>query len=230
MTIRQLHKNHQRKWKSHEKLKTYRLSQSEKFVSNEYDNLTNSDNDNTLNSYNLINSDNNNIADECNNLINEESHLILEKFKNTSKLPNLNAIKLVSLIKHSGQSWIWLYYQCYKAILPYKTIVSCLVEIYRNTSKSELCGHIIGSVDSSTGNYIRHLATQHSITESSYNEKTKKSQPSQLQIDQMIYNNPECKRRKDQKFVEFLIKDHQPISIRNDEGLKDFIAEFDPSY
>ncbi|CAG8783237.1 23212_t:CDS:2 [Cetraspora pellucida] len=57
----------------------------------------------------------------------------------------------------------------------------------------------MGSVDSSTGNYIGHLATQHGITEN-------------------------------QKFVEFLIKDHQPISIRNDEGLKDFIAEFDPSY
>ncbi|CAG8783240.1 23213_t:CDS:1, partial [Cetraspora pellucida] len=78
------------------------LSQSEEFVSNEHNNLTNSNNDNTLNSYNLINSDNNNIADECNNLVNEESHLILEKFKNTSKLPNLNAIKLVPLIIHSG--------------------------------------------------------------------------------------------------------------------------------
>ncbi|CAG8532279.1 11366_t:CDS:2, partial [Scutellospora calospora] len=122
------------------------LSQSEEFVSNEHDNLTNSDNNNTLNSYNLVNSDNNNI----------------EKFKNISKLPNLKAIKLVPLIKHS---------EC--------------IEIYHNnnTSKSELCEHIIRSVDSSTGNYIGYLATQHGITESSYNEKTRKSQLSQLQID-----------------------------------------------
>ncbi|CAG8703840.1 16360_t:CDS:2, partial [Cetraspora pellucida] len=43
-------------------------------------------------------------------------------------------------------------------------------------------------------------------SESSYKEKTKKSQSSQLQIDQIIYNNPKCKRHKDQKFVELLIK------------------------
>ncbi|CAG8659829.1 7175_t:CDS:1, partial [Cetraspora pellucida] len=190
------------------------------------------DNDNILDNYNLVNSDNDNVTNECNNLVNEESHLILPtKSKNMSKLPNLKAIKLVPLTTHSGRSWIWLYYQRYEAVPPYKTIASCLVKIYKsNTNEKELCGHIMGSVDSSTGNYIGHLATRHGITESSHNEKTKKSQPLQLQIDQMVYNNPEYKRCKDQKFVEFLIKDQQPISIRNDEGLKDFIAEFDPLY
>ncbi|CAG8652815.1 5695_t:CDS:2, partial [Racocetra fulgida] len=65
---------------------------------------------------------------------------------------------------------------------------------------------------------------------SSHNEKTKKLQPSQHQIDQIIYNNPECKQHKDQKFVKILIKDLQPISIQNNEGFREFIAEFDLSY
>ncbi|CAG8749067.1 14119_t:CDS:1, partial [Dentiscutata heterogama] len=42
----------------------FELSQSEEFVFIEHDNLTNSDNNNTLNSYNLVNSDNNNVADK----------------------------------------------------------------------------------------------------------------------------------------------------------------------
>ncbi|CAG8832112.1 20047_t:CDS:1, partial [Cetraspora pellucida] len=101
-------------------------------------------------------------------------------------------------------------------VSPYKSIVSCLVEVYKN-KKSKLCGHLMRSVDSLTENYIRHLATQHGITESSHNKKIKQLLSSQLQIDKIIYNHLERKRHLDQRFVELLIKDQQPINIRNDE-------------
>ncbi|CAG8557064.1 12796_t:CDS:2 [Racocetra fulgida] len=202
------------------------FSQSDEFNSTEYNNLVDSDNNASNECYNLANSNNDTVTDKDNNLINEKSSNLPNKPTNILNLPNLKAIKLVSITKHSGRSWIWSYYQRYEPVLPYRTIVSCLVEVNKN-HKNELCGHIMGSVDSSTGNYIRHLATRHGITESSHKKKTKKPQSSQLKIDQIIYSNPEHKRRKDQKFVELLIKDQQPISIQNDEGLKNFIAEFD---
>ncbi|CAG8563406.1 29500_t:CDS:2, partial [Racocetra persica] len=121
---------------------------------------------------------NNDISDECNNLVNEDNtsySTLPSRTNNEPKIPNLKNIKLVPMI-------------------------NCLVEVCKK-NKNELCEHIMGSVDSLTGNYIGHLATRH-----------------------------ERKRRLDQKFVELLIRDQQPISIRNDEGFKDFIAEFDPLY
>ncbi|CAG8523317.1 28179_t:CDS:2, partial [Racocetra persica] len=144
-----------------------KLSHSEETISDKCDSLVNSDNDNAFDKhYNPVNSDNDNVTNEHNNPVNEESHSVLpERSYNASKLPNLKEIKLVSLKKHSGRSWIWSYYQRYKPVLPYKTIVSCLVKVY-NSNKEELCGHIMDSVDSSMGNYIGHLATRHGITES----------------------------------------------------------------
>ena len=91
--------------------------------------------------------------------------------------------------------------------------------------------------DSSTGNFILHLAT-HRITEESHkrnmNEMEKKNQLSQPRVDEMmraiIINNPEIKNRQDRKFVAILIKDNWPISMCNDEGFAEFIHEFDTNY
>ncbi|CAG8649715.1 23222_t:CDS:2 [Cetraspora pellucida] len=137
-----------------------------------YGNIVDSNNHNASNEcYNLANSNSDTVTDKNNNPINEESSIL-------SNEPNdiLNSLNLKEI----------------------KTIIKCLVEVYKN-HKNKLCEHIMGSVNSLTGNYIRHLAMRHGIT-------------------------------KNQKFVELLIKDQQPISIRNDEGLKDFIAEFNLSY
>lgn len=211
-----------------------RNNQYENSLVNEYEyNLVDEYDDNLVNDDDnyLINDNNNNqvIEDNQDNQDNTLRSILQSQPKNMSKTPNLKEIKLIPIINHSGRSWIWSYYQRYEAVPPYKTIVSCLVEVHKN-NKSELCGHLMGSVDSSTGNYIGHLATRHGITESSHNKKIKQPLSSQLQIDKMIYGNPERKRRLDQKFVELLIKDQQPLNIRNNEGLTDFIAEFDPSY
>ena len=110
-----------------------------------------------------------------------------------------------------------------------------------NQSKSrknniEPCGHFMGT-DSSTGNFIVHLAT-HRITEESHkrnvDEMQKKNPLSQPRIDEMIrvitMNNPDIKNRRDRKFVGILVKDNRPISMCNDEGFAEFIHEFDPNY
>ncbi|RIB21592.1 hypothetical protein C2G38_2176182 [Gigaspora rosea] len=174
----------------------------------EYDDNLVNDNDN-----NLINDDNNqDIEDNQDNQDNTLRSILQSQPKNMSKTPNLIEIKLIPIISHSGRSWIWSYYQRYEAVPLYKTIVSCLVEVHKN-NKSELYGHFMRSVDSSTGNYIGHLAIRHGITESSHNKKIKQPLFSQLQIDKIIYSNPERKRRLDQKFVELLIKDQQPLNI-----------------
>ncbi|CAG8698730.1 13560_t:CDS:2, partial [Funneliformis caledonium] len=38
------------------------------------------------------------------------------------------------------------------------------------------------------------------------------------------------KNRFDKKFVRIIIKDNQPIRIRNDEGFREFVEELDPLY
>ncbi|CAG8545882.1 10888_t:CDS:2, partial [Gigaspora rosea] len=150
------------------------LSQSEVSTSDERNNMVD---EISVECVNLVN--NNDILDEYNNLINEyENSLVIEdnqdnqdnalrsilqsQPKNISKTPNLKEIKLIPIMNHSGQ-----------------------IEVHKN-NKSKLCGHLMGSVDSLTRNYIGHLATQHGITESSHNKKIKQPLSSQLQIDKMI--------------------------------------------
>ncbi|CAG8647173.1 9489_t:CDS:2, partial [Racocetra fulgida] len=180
------------------------LSQSEVSTSDERNNMVDEisvECDNSVNNNDIFDEHNNLINEYENSLVNEYEYNLVDEYddnlptKNMSKTPNLKEI-----------NWIWSYYQRYEAVPPYKTIVSCLVEVHKN-NKSELCGHLMGSVDSSMRNYIGHLATRHGITESSHNKKIKQPLSSQLQIDKMIYGNPERKRRLDQKFVELLIKD-----------------------
>ncbi|CAG8835929.1 6687_t:CDS:2, partial [Cetraspora pellucida] len=91
------------------------------WVNNNYNNMVNDNNDN------LVNNDNDNLVNE-NNQDNSLCSILQNQSKNMSKTPNLNEIKLISIMKHSGRSWVWSYYQCYEAVSPYKSIVSCLVE------------------------------------------------------------------------------------------------------
>src|SRR4051812_14237430 len=93
----------------------------------------------------------------------------------------------------------------------------------------------MNSKDYSTSNYINHLNTAHGITKEKHNQKIKKQQVTQQpQIDtifrKIILDNLQRKNLLDQKFVSLLIKDHQPLSIREDEGFLEFIYELDPLY
>ena len=46
----------------------------------------------------------------------------------------------------------------------------------------------------------------------------------------IISDNPQRKLCFDQKFVGILVKDHQPLSIREDKGFLEFIYELNPLY
>ncbi|CAB4421799.1 unnamed protein product [Rhizophagus irregularis] len=97
----------------------------------------------------------------------------------------------------------------------------------------EECGHIMGT-DSSTGNFIVHLACKHGITEETHKRKTqemgKDKKGNQLTITHMLRTNPAVKNCHDQKFIGILVKDQRPISIRDNIGFTEFIREFDPNY
>ncbi|CAB5383759.1 unnamed protein product [Rhizophagus irregularis] len=157
------------------------------------------------------------------------------KRKKTSIKIDLNKIAdqlvLIPNAKPLGQSWIWGYFDQYEPIEQYKRIVKCLVQVQRKNGV-ESCGHFMGS-DNSTGNFIVHLAS-HRITEESHKRRMgeirKNNQLSQTRIDEIIRNNPDVKNCRDRKFVGILIKDNRPISICNDEGLIEFIREFDSNY
>jgi hypothetical protein len=138
---------------------------------------------------------------------------------------------LIPNAKPPGPSWIWSYFDQYESTEQYKRIVKCLVQVQRKNG-AEPCGHFMGS-DNSTGNFIVHLAT-HRITEEGHkrkmNEIRNNSQLSQPRIDEFIRNNPDIKSFRDRKFIGILVKDNRPISIYSDEGLMEFIHEFDPNY
>lgn len=147
---------------------------------------------------------------------------------------NLKNIEL-SLIPNAlppGNSWIWFYFDQFVPIPPYKRIVKCLVEVQRENGMEE-CGHIMGT-DSSTGNFIVHLACKHGITEETHKRKTqemgKDKKGNQLTITHMLRTNPAIKNCRDQKFIGILVKDQRPISIRDNIGFTEFIHEFDPNY
>lgn len=129
------------------------------------------------------------------------------------------------------RSWIWNYYEKLDTKPPYIRIVKCQVGVY-NKNGLQPCGKVMNSKDYSTSNYINHLNTAHGITKEKHVAEQQITR--QPQVDNMfrkiISENPERKMRLDQKFVGILIKDHQPLSIREDEGLLEFIYELDPLF
>jgi len=169
-------------------------------------------------------------------IITNEENSNNESDDNNISLPkiNLKNIKL-SLIPNApppGNSWVWSYFDQFVPISPYKRIVKCLVEVQGKNGMKE-CGHIMGT-DSSTGNFILHLASKHGITEETHKRKKQEigenKKGSQQTITHMLRSNPATKNRRDQKFIGILVKDQRPISIRNNIGLIEFVHEFDPNY
>ncbi|CAG8616736.1 13012_t:CDS:2, partial [Cetraspora pellucida] len=189
------------------------LINNKDYLVNEYEDGWVNDDDNLVNEYEdgWVNDDNNLVNeyedswvnDDYNNMINDNNDNLVNDDNDNLVNENNQDNSLHSILRNQSKNM---------SKTPNFKEINCLVEVYKN-KKSELCGHLMGSVD-----------------KSSHHKKIKQPLSSQLQIDKIIYNHPEHKCRLDQRFVELLIKDQQPINIRNDEGLKDFIAEFDPSY
>ncbi|GES73116.1 zinc finger BED domain-containing protein 1-like [Rhizophagus clarus] len=120
---------------------------------------------------------------------------------------NLKNVEL-SLIQNAlppGNSWIWFYFDQSVPIPLYKRIVKCLVEVQGENEMKE-CGHIMGT-DSSTGNFILHLACKHGIT-----EQTHKINKQEVEKD---------KEGNQQTIIHI---------IRDNIGFSEFIHEFDPNY
>jgi hypothetical protein len=80
--------------------------------------------------------------------------------------------------------------------------------------------------DGSTENFIYHL-TKHGITRNNQNHENIKIMSKNQRSD---YNNPVRKDQLDKKFVGIVVKDNQPLSIRDDEGFREFVEELDPFY
>jgi hypothetical protein len=117
------------------------------------------------------------------------------------------------------RSFIWNYLEKLPPSAKYKRRAKCLVLV-----NNQLCGHIMGS-DGSTGNFINHLAAKHNIT-----RDTNLSLQNNEDNNEYEDMNNIKKNRLDEKFVGIIIKDNQPLSIRNDEGLQEFVKELNPSY
>ena len=126
-------------------------------------------------------------------------------------------LEKISNDTNNKHSFIWNYLEKLPPTERYKKRVKCLVKI-----SGQSCGHIMGS-DGSTGNFIFHLA-KHSITRDSDLSQQNNENVEETQ------NNSAKKNRLDKKFVGIIIKDDQPISIRNDEGFCEFVEELDPLY
>jgi hypothetical protein len=141
----------------------------------------------------------------------EQENILVNNVEQESSLENF------SNETNSKQSFIWNYLEKLPPTEKYKKRVKCLVKI-----SGQFCGHIMGS-DGSTGNFIYHLA-KHSITRDG-----DLSQQNNENIEE-TQNNSAKKNRLDKKFVGIIIKDDQPISIRNDEGFREFVEELDPLY
>jgi len=92
----------------------------------------------------------------------------------------------------------------------------------------------MGSMDSSTGNFIGHLVSRHGITKEFHKQNLQQQQSKQTNISEVFQriaaNDPKRKTRRDQKFISMLVKDQLPINIREEAGFIEFLAEFDPSY
>ena len=118
---------------------------------------------------------------------------------------------------NNKQSFIWNYLEKLPPTEKYKKRVKCIVKI-----SGQPCGHIMGS-DGSTRNFIYHL-TKHRIT-----CDADLSQNNDENIERTQSNSAK-KNQLDKKFVGIIIKDDQPLSIRNDEGFHEFVEELDPLY
>ena len=156
--------------------------------------------------------------------VNIEENILGEKDTNELQVldDNTNVIEQNNRPKNNlnndnnkQQSFIWNYLEKLSPTEKYKKRVRCLVKV-----SGQPCGHIMGS-DGSTGNFIFHLA-KHRITRDA----------DLSQIDVNVEKESYCarKNRLDKKFVGIIIKDDQPLSIRNDEGFCEFVKELDPSY
>ena len=146
-------------------------------------------------------------------IITNEENSNNESNDNNISLPKINLKNVrLSLIPNApppGSSWIWSYFDQFVPIPPYKRIVKCLVEVQGENGMKE-CGHIMGT-DSSTGNFILHLASKHSITEETHKRKKQEigenKKGRQQTITHMLRSNPAIKKRRDQKFIAILVKD-----------------------
>ena len=77
--------------------------------------------------------------------------------------------------------------------------------------------------DGSTGNFIMHLTKHHITRDADFSQINENTQ----HIDM---NNPVRKNQLDKKFVGIVVKDNEPLSIRNDKGFQEFVRELDPFY
>ena len=98
----------------------------------------------------------------------------------------------------------------------HKRRVKCLVK-----TSGQPCKHVIGS-DSSTGNFIHHLSKYRIICKADLSQNNKNIEEAQ--------SDPTKKDQLDKKFVGIIIKDDQPLSIRNDEGFREFVRELNLYY
>jgi len=117
----------------------------------------------------------------------------------------------------NSQSFIWNYLEKLSPSEKYKKRARCLVPVI-GLNREQPCGHIMGT-DGSTGNFIHHLA-KHRITRST----------NPLQINETYNITINKKNKLDKKFVEIIIKDNQPLNIRNDEGFQEFVKALNPVY
>jgi len=157
--------------------------------------------------------------------VNTEENILVEKDTNELQVldDNTNVIEQNNRPKNNSnndnnkqQSFIWNYLEKLSPTEKYKKRVRCLVKV-----SGQPCGHIMGS-DGSTGNFIFHLAKHRIMHDADLSQ----------QINENVEKESDCarKNRLDKKFVGIIIKDDQPLSIRNDEGFCEFVKELDSSY
>ncbi|CAG8705714.1 7758_t:CDS:2, partial [Racocetra fulgida] len=122
---------------------------------------------------------------------------------NKSSKPNLKDIQLVPINKVPGKK-----------------------------NRLQPCGHLMGTMNTSTSNFIGHLVLRHLLTEAIHKQKQKQSTQQNIgqMFQQMAVIDSKRKESQDQKFVSMLVKDQMPISIRDGTSLIEFLAEFDPNY
>src|SRR6266498_1129170 len=127
-------------------------------------------------------------------------------------------------LTNNRSSFIWNYLEKLSPSGKYKKRVKCLVPV-TGLRGEQPCGHVMGT-DGSTGNFIHHLA-KHRIT-----RDTELSKDNVENIEKARYSitNPVRKNRLDKKFVGIIVKDNQPLSIRDDEGFREFVEDLDPYY
>lgn len=158
-------------------------------------------------------SENENVVLEPNNTEQENEELVITNKDNS-----------IHQITNNQGSFIWNYLEKLSPSGKYKKRVKCLVPVI-GLCGEQPCGHIMGT-DGSTGNFINHLA-KHRITR---NTELSKDNTESIEKARYSISNPVRKNRLDKKFVGVIIKDNQPLSIRDDEGFKEFVEDLDPHY